>query len=300
MEKLILEEIQRMNLLSKYDNLKTLSEQANPVLDIAKEIHASVSGPGTNEEKLIYAIIKIKNAQEFSLVNSELKKMYSNLDVAGWINDDMGADNLETVKAISNHLKSKGVNNTYEITKGMDANRKPVDYFKNNSFKILATPAASTTADATTDPWAKYPCVVNHPNAKKTVDSSGGVVYLINGIYYYGNGRKMLANKTMGNYTCNDPEFKTAAAGGAAKNTKAPKTGVASVQSRVQKVQTQLGIEGGTGQLDMVTLQKMIDKLSATTPTKSATPATPATPATDNQQLAQLSQQINALNQAQA
>jgi hypothetical protein len=62
--------------------------------------------------------------------------------------------------------------------------------------------------------WAKYPCVVSHPNAKKTADSSGGVVYLINGVYYYGNGRKMLANRTMGNYTCNDPEFKTERKGG--------------------------------------------------------------------------------------
>ena len=151
MNKLISEEIERIKLLSKYDNSKTLSEQANPALNIAKEIHASVSGPGTNEDKFKNAIIKINNPQEFSLVNSELKKMYSNLDIAGWINDDMGGDNLETVKVISNHLKSKGVNNTYEITKGVDANRKPVDYFKNKSFKILTTTADATTADATTN-----------------------------------------------------------------------------------------------------------------------------------------------------
>jgi hypothetical protein len=199
MEKLILEEIQRMNLLSKYDNLKTLSEQANPVLDIAKEIHKSVSGPGTNEDVFKNAIMRINNANEFSLVNAELKKMYSNLDIAGWINDDMDAANLETVKAISDHLKSKGVNNTYETNSDKyDSNKK---YFKPNTFKILATPVTAPAAAATTDPWAKYPCVVSHPNAKKTADSSGGVVYLINGVYYYGNGRKMLANRTMGNYT---------------------------------------------------------------------------------------------------
>ena len=102
MKQTIYEEIQRMNLLSRYDNSKTLSEQANPTLDIAKELHSSVSGPGTNVDKFKNAIMKINNANEFSLVNTELKKMYSNLDVAGWINDDMGADNLETVKVISN------------------------------------------------------------------------------------------------------------------------------------------------------------------------------------------------------
>jgi hypothetical protein len=290
MEKLILEEIQRMNLLSKYDNLKTLSEQANPALDIAKEIHASVSGPGTNPTNFRNGVAKIKDAAQFSLVNAELKKLYSKLDIAEWVNDDMGANNLYTVEIISKHLKSIGVNNSYEsVPDQYDPNKK---YFKQDSFKILTTPvAAPAAAGGATDPWAKYPCVVSHPNAKKTADSSGGVVYLIDGVYYYGNGRKMLANRTMGNYTCNDPEFKTAAAGGAAKKTKAPKTAAASVQSRIQNVQSQLGITGGTGKLDAATLQTMIDKLSA---------AAPAAPATDNQQLTQLSQQINTLNQAQA
>jgi hypothetical protein len=193
MNKLILEEIQRMNLLSKYDNLKTLSEQANPALDVAKEIHKSVSGPGTNEDVFKNAIMRINNANEF----------------------DMDAANLETVKAISDHLKSKGVNNTYETNSDKyDSNKK---YFKPNTFKIL-----TTTADATTDPWTKYPCVVNHPNAKKTKDSSGGVVYLINGVYYYGNGRKMLADRTMANYTCNDAEFKSGASGSGTKTPAKP------------------------------------------------------------------------------
>jgi hypothetical protein len=39
--------------------------------------------------------------------------------------------------------------------------------------------------------------------------SNGSVTYTINGVVYYDNGRKKLADGTMGNYTCNDPEFKT-------------------------------------------------------------------------------------------
>jgi hypothetical protein len=176
-------------------------------------------------DKFKNAIMKINNAKEFSLINAELKKMYSELDIAGWINSDMGIDDLEVVKAISNHLKSKGVNNTYETNS--DKYNPSVKYFKPDSFKILATPVAApvtTTADATTDPWTKFPCVTGYTGAVKTKDSSGGIVYLINGVYYYGNGRKLLADKTMGNYTCNDAEFKTAAVGAAAKNTQTQKT----------------------------------------------------------------------------
>ena len=294
MNKLILEEIQRMNLLSKYDNLKTLSEQANPALDIAKEIHASVSGPGTNPTNFRNAVAKIKDAAQFSLVNAEVKKLYSKLDIAEWVNEDMGRNNLYTVEIISKHLKSIGINNSYESSPDQyDPNKK---YFKEDSFKILTTPvAAPEAAGGATDPWAKYPCVTGHKDAVKT-QTKFGIGYWIGKVFYYGNGRKV-SNGTMGNYTCNDPEFKTAAAaaagaaGGAVKNTKAPKTGVASVQSRIQNVQSQLGITGGTGKLDAATLQTMIDKLSA---------AAPAAPATDNQQLTQLSQQINTLNQAQA
>lgn len=285
MEKIILEEIQRMNLLSKYDNLKTLSEQANPALDIAKEIHASVSGPGTNPTNFRNGVAKIKDAAQFSLVNAELKKLYSKLDIAGWINDDMGTNNLYTVEIVSKHLKSIGVNNSYESYPDQyDPNKK---YFKQDSFKILTTPvAAPAAAGGATDPWAKYPCVPKHPKAEKRTTPSGTLAYNINGVVYYDNGMKRLSDKTDAKYTCNDPEFKTAATGGTAKNTKAPKTTVASVQSRIQNVQSQLGITGGTGKLDAATLQTMIDKLSA------------AAPATDNQQLTQLSQQINTLNQA--
>jgi len=55
-----------------------------------------------------------------------------------------------------------------------------------------------------------YPCVVNHPNAKKVQIRGYGEIYLINDNYYYSNGSKYIpkGNKTV-KYTCNDPEFKT-------------------------------------------------------------------------------------------
>ena len=279
----------RIKVLSKYDSSKTLSEQVDDFNNsIAKEIHASVSGPGTNTKKFENGVLKIKSAQQFNQVDSTLKSLYSNLGIEGWINDDMGGSNLPTVDIVSKHLKSIGINNSYETKDTLDANSKPIKAFKDNSFRILSSAVAAPDA-ATTDPWTKFPCVTGAKGTVKANLKDGSFAYKLNNVFYYNNGRKKLADGKMSNYTCNDPEFKTVT-GGNARNKQVP-----SVQSRVQKVQTQLGIEGGTGQLDMVTLQKMIDKLSATT-----TPATPATPTTDNKQLTQLSQQINALNQAQA
>lgn len=57
-------------------------------------------------------------------------------------------------------------------------------------------------------PFAKFPCVPNHPKAQKKNLESLGLVYIINGTYYFDNGRKMLPDNTKANYTCNDPEFK--------------------------------------------------------------------------------------------
>ena len=118
MNKLILEEIQRMNLISKYDNSKTLSEQ----------------GDGSAE-------IRMNRLNQQQLKDAGVAQV---------------AKEAESLKA-----------------------------------------------------WGKYPCVVNHPKVKKAKDKYGSIVYIINGVQYYGNGRKMLADKTMGNFTCNDPEFKS-------------------------------------------------------------------------------------------
>jgi hypothetical protein len=57
-------------------------------------------------------------------------------------------------------------------------------------------------------PYSKFPCVKKHRKAVKGKDVDGNDIYTINGVVYYGNGRKRLTNGTMANYTCNDPEFK--------------------------------------------------------------------------------------------
>lgn len=122
MNKLILEEIQRMTLLSKYDNSKTLSEQ----------------GDGSAEIRM-------------NRLNQQ-------------------------------QLKDAGV------------------------AQAAAKAAESTKA------WVNYPCVTGNKSATKSTMSNGSTAYNINGVFYYANGRKKLANGTMANYTCNDAEFKSGGA----------------------------------------------------------------------------------------
>jgi hypothetical protein len=56
--------------------------------------------------------------------------------------------------------------------------------------------------------WEKFPCVVNHPNAKKGTMENGSWTYEIEGNVYYNNGRKTSSQGNV-NYTCEDPEFKS-------------------------------------------------------------------------------------------
>lgn len=146
MKQTIYEEIQRISLLSNYDNLKTLSEQVEQVW-------------------LKYPCV------------------------------------INHPKAVKGTDSSGGINYTIN----------GVVYYGNGRKMVNGTMAGFTCNDpefktTESDAWSKFPCVVNHPKATKTTGTDGGIIYTINGAYYYGNGRKMV-NGAMSNFTCNDAEF---------------------------------------------------------------------------------------------
>jgi hypothetical protein len=59
----------------------------------------------------------------------------------------------------------------------------------------------------TTPNWDNFPCVPQLASRKNISIKTDGT-YTIDGITYYGNGRKYIkSTNSMGNYTCNDPEF---------------------------------------------------------------------------------------------
>lgn len=112
MDKLILEEIQRMKLLSKYDNSKTLSEQAQtPEQAIAQQIYKVTSQTtGTNEKGLVDAIKQIKSATQLKQVDDALAAMSRVGGISATINDELGNSDVPTVRDIENHLKTIGAN----------------------------------------------------------------------------------------------------------------------------------------------------------------------------------------------
>jgi hypothetical protein len=59
--------------------------------------------------------------------------------------------------------------------------------------------------------WEKFPCVMQHKDAKRAKLSDGTFAFFIGKDVYYNNGRKKLADGTMANYSCNDEIFKSSA-----------------------------------------------------------------------------------------
>jgi hypothetical protein len=140
------ESLERIKLMMGYDVSKTLNENRDVIFEqdtshedkIANSIFNSVAGPGTDEEGLSNAIKLIQNGDEFYRINNKVidisKTKYGlkdGMDISKLINDDLGPTDLSYVKDITDHLKTIGVNATYETSK-----HRGVDQFRWNSFKI--------------------------------------------------------------------------------------------------------------------------------------------------------------------
>ena len=126
---------------------------------IANEIIDATNGAGTNPEKVLTAIKKIKGKSDLNILNGILKRSLAmkTIDVPGEgekqvyaytlaelgikerpekghdsvqviINDEMGDDNTGTVQDITDYLKSKGINASYQKDSSGE--------FKEDTFKI--------------------------------------------------------------------------------------------------------------------------------------------------------------------
>lgn len=222
-----------LNLHETATKNQYLTEQSDELTKTVKKITAKLANAaadlGTDEEAIVAAIQEIKDANMYNLVNVALPKYSYSLSstyntIQSLLNGEFGTDDLSYVEQIYNHLKSIGITMTYQD----DVDSSGNDIFKENSIKITvpkvtAAPAASKSAEET---FKNFPCVPKHSKAKEGKMSNGSIAYNINGVWYYGNGRKKLTDGTMANYTCNDKEFKTAASSGATAGTTKPKASV--------------------------------------------------------------------------
>jgi hypothetical protein len=267
-----------------------------PEAKIAREFYQSAFGAGTNEANMLKAIQSIKSAVQFWKVNELVKNLPSNsgkLDIAGVINDEMGRDNLEDVKKITDSLKSTaGITATYGSEERKLNSGGVAKLFKENTFKITSQPVVAKTGAELNATWATtYKCVTSQPGATPVKRKDGSIVYQIGKIYYYANGRKLVDGKTYP-YTCAEFESNKSNKGSSAS----------SIAPKIQAVQKQLGIQNATGTLDATTLQSMLAKLNsgvqaaAPAPVQSVSTLNPAgiAPVSNTQsQLGMTSDQLN-------
>ena len=134
-------------------------------------------------------------------------------------------------------------------------------------------PAKPTTQQPTG--WEKYPCVTKLKGATVEKLSGNSTSYKKDGVFYYNNGRKKLADGTMANYTCNDPEFKPSTTTQQPyKHTKS----LQSVQTKLKEVDPNFS-STDTTKMDQATINKIYNLLTAKeTPKAAETPAKQETP----------------------
>ena len=116
------------------------------------------------------------------------------------------------------------------------------------------------------DLWAStYKCVPAQLNVTKYTLKDGSTAYKSNGVVYYNNGRKKLADGTMANYSC-DTEFKSDGGGtvdGGTLNTvniSGRNQYLKMVSDRSKSLQTSLGVTP-TGKITDTELDLILKKL---------------------------------------
>jgi peptidoglycan hydrolase-like protein with peptidoglycan-binding domain len=111
------------------------------VNEIAKDIKDSLSGNGTDEDKLKNSILKIKNIEEFKAVEEELRNLFeedgeprADKPIQVLVNNELGNSDFEVVKSIVNHLKKViKLNAEYKSKEGLTGGKEFVeDSFKYN------------------------------------------------------------------------------------------------------------------------------------------------------------------------
>jgi hypothetical protein len=224
------EALERVKLMMKYDTSKTLNENREIIFEqsqscspaisdteldrIVNEVWQTLDFMGTRFIQAVY--VEERASKVYNNINSLIGKKYFD-DIskecvsakaeflerfkAKSNQGDLifGSTESDIIKVIDKALSQRGVKNTARAQKYLNATKKLLTNKEDGS---------NDTPTPTTDPYSKFQCVIKHRKAVKGKDVNGNDIYTINGVVYYGNGRKRLSNGTMANYTCNDPEFK--------------------------------------------------------------------------------------------
>jgi hypothetical protein len=144
---------------------------------IADGINAAVDGMGTDEDA----------------IKSNLQKITTIPDLCAMSNIYNTRHGESLFAAIDGDIDSEGEWKQYVFLPLLDAYENSVDLGK----KLAAQKESSVVKG-----FEKFPCIPSNPKAKSSKLSDGSIAYIIDGVVYYGNGRKKLVDGTMANYSC--------------------------------------------------------------------------------------------------
>ena len=250
----IFEELNKMRSLIHTRAGVVISEQANPSAD-AGTIMRELGNVNSDETKIVNTLKNYKDKASFKNFVDQYKTISGK---------DFGTDIMRAITPVNDktewndlktHLSSLGVALTHQVR----------DPRKGGSYAIfggLTAPATNTD-----DAWkTTYSCVTTQPGVKQSKMKNGSTVYVLGQVVYYANGRKKLADGTMGSYSCST-EFR--------RNASNPsnRPGQSSVNTRFADSAKSLGIENA--KMDLATLQTMLKSLQGETSTDTPTQGTP-------------------------
>ena len=270
----IFEELNKMRNLIHAKAGTVISEQSLDVSGDVGRLMRQLNAGNTNETDVVNTIKKYKTKQDFQNLVSQYEKIVGK-KFGGHLRNALDPT-LDTTEwnDLKNHLSTIGITLNQMYNSGDDS----------TTFGGLNTPAAEVAN--TDDAWkTTYSCVTTQPGAKAVKTKNSGLAYLVGQIYYYANGRKMLADGSMASYSC-ATEFKS----GTANSGSGSRQSSSSVNTRFADSAKSLGIQGD--KMDLQTLQSILKTLEGGQSTPAvATSSTQGTP-----DLAQLTAALNQLN----
>ena len=234
--------------LNKFKNLinaksgEVISEQTMDIPNDVGRLKRQFDAPNTNETDVVNTLKKYKTKKDFQNLVSQYEKIVGTKIGGPFRNALDPSNDSKEWNDLKTHLGTIGITLNQAYRQGDD----------NTVFGGLNTPATSNDPAVREQSWkTTFICVTQQPGAKAYKLKDGTTAYNVGGIFYYNNGRKKLADGTMGNYSCTT-EFKT---------NKRRNNGLA---QRFAKSTQLLGIQNG--KMDVDTLQKILTSLEGTTP----------------------------------
>ena len=143
--------------------------------------------------KTLYDAVRVWTGTDEDAIKSNLQKITTIPDLCGMAKIYQTRHGENLFDAINGDIDSEGEWKQYVFLPLLDAYENSVDLGK----KLAAQKESSVVKG-----FEKFPCIPSNPKAKSSKLSDGSIAYIIDGVVYYGNGRKKLVDGTMANYSC--------------------------------------------------------------------------------------------------